>query len=227
MYGISQRIVDRIVGLRGTLHCLDHMNPQRSALVVVDMQNYFTKPGFQAEIPAAREIVPAINRAARGLRALGGTVVWIQTAADGAERDWSFNHRCMLGPARSSRRLAELAEGAEGYALWHEMEVGAGDLKIAKRRYSAFIQGSSTLEQELRKRAIGTVLIAGTATNVCCESTARDAMMLNFETVMLADALAAATPEMHAASLENCLMYFGDVMNVDEALARMKTVVPA
>ena len=221
MYGISQQIVDRIVRLRGSLHCLERMNPVRSALVVIDMQNYFLKPGFQAEIPAAREIVPAINRAARGLRNLGGTVVWIQTAADGADRDWSFNHQRLLGPARSSRRLAELAEGSEGYALWHEMQVDAADLKIMKRRFSAFIQGSSDLEPALRQRGIGSVLIAGTATNVCCESTARDAMMLNFETVMLADALAAPTPQMHAASLENCLMYFADVMNVDEALAGM------
>ena len=80
---------------------------------------------------------------------------------------------------------------------------------------------------ELRQRAIDTVLISGTSTNVCCGSTARDAMMLNFKTVMLADALAAMTTEMHMAALENCLLYFGDVMSVDEAVARMKPGVLA
>jgi nicotinamidase-related amidase len=65
------------------------------------------------------------------------------------------------------------------------------------------------------------VLIAGTATNVCCESTARDAMMLNFKTVKLADALAASNTAAHVATLANCLLYFADVMNVDEFIARL------
>ena len=227
MYGLSQRIVDLVIAHRGTLHCIERMDPERSALVVVDMQNYFTKPGFQAEIPAARAIVPAINRAARARRARGGPLAGVQTASPGAASDGGFLHQRMLGPARSKRRLIELAEGSEGYALWRELEVDAADLRITKRRYSAFIQGSSGLEKELRRRAIGTLLIAGTATNVCCESTARDAMMLNFEIVMLADALAALTPRQHAVSLENCLMHFGEVMSVDEALARMNPGVPA
>jgi ureidoacrylate peracid hydrolase len=64
-------------------------------------------------------------------------------------------------------------------------------------------------------------LIAGTTTNVCCESTARDAMMLNFKPVMLADALAAATPALHVGTLTSCLLYFCDVMEVDELTAYM------
>ncbi|MCC6472580.1 MAG: cysteine hydrolase [Burkholderiales bacterium] len=221
MYGIPQSVIDGVVAARGSLHCLDHIDPVRSALLVVDMQNYFLKPGFQAEIPAAREIVPAINRAARGLRERGGHVVWILTAADGAERDWSFVHQYLYAPARSARRLRELARGSQGHALWDALEPREGDLRVEKRRYSAFIQGSSDLEGRLRSRGLDTVLICGTSTNVCCESTARDAMMLDFRTVMLADALAAQKSEAHAGALANCLMYFGDVMNVDEALQRM------
>lgn len=221
MYGISQAIIERAVARRGRLHVIDRIHPRRAALVVVDMQNYFLKPGFQGEIPAAREIVPAINRAARAFRPGGGTVIWIQTASDGADRDWSFEHGFLLEPERSARRLKELAQGSEGFALWPELEVHGADLKVIKRRYSAFIQGSSGLERELRSRDIETVLIAGTATNVCCESTARDAMMLDFRTVMVADALAAHTPESHAGSLANCLLYFADVMDVDEVIARL------
>ena len=90
--------------------------PKVTALLVVDMQNYYLKPGFQAEIAAAREIVPAINRAARSLRTLGGSVAWILTAADGSDRDWSFMHECLMSPQRRARRLAGLARGSEGYA---------------------------------------------------------------------------------------------------------------
>lgn len=227
MYGISQHVIDSIVANRGKLHCIDRFEPECTALVVIDMQNYFMKPGFQAEIAAARDIVPAINRAARALRETGGTVIWIQTASDGTDRDWSFRHEYMLGATATARRMNELAEGSEGFALWPELEVGRTDLKLIKRRYSAFIPGSSDLERELRAREINTLLICGTATNVCCESTARDGMMLNFKTVMLADALAALTIEAHLGSLTNCLIYFSDVMSVDEACARMgKVSVP-
>ncbi|MBI2320441.1 MAG: cysteine hydrolase [Betaproteobacteria bacterium] len=221
MYGISQEVIERAVGMRGRLHCLERMDPARCALLVVDMQNYYLKPGFQAEIAAARDIVPAINRAARSLRGLGGRVVWILTAADGADRDWSFMHEYLMSPQRRARRMAELAQGSEGYALWPALETQADDLTVVKRRYSAFIQGSSTLERELRSRGIDTVLISGTSTNVCCESTARDAMMLDFRTAMLADALAAQNIQTHVGALANCLLHFGDVMNVDEALERM------
>ena len=128
---------------------------------------------------------------------LGGRVAWILTAADGTDRDWSFMNECLMSPQRRARRLAGLARGSEGYALWPALETQPGDLTVVKRRYSAFIQGSSSLERELRSGGIDTVLISGTSTNVCCESTARDAMMLDFRTVMLADALAAQNAQTH------------------------------
>jgi nicotinamidase-related amidase len=221
MYGIALETIDSILARRGKLHFLDRIDAGRTALLVVDMQNYFMKTGLNGEVAAARDIVPAINRAAQGLRARGGVVVWIQTDATGADRDWTFLHEDVMGPRRSARRLTELSAGAEGYALWPTLDTKPGDLRIVKRRYSAFIQGSSPLEAELRARNIDTVLVTGTATNVCCESTARDAMMLNFKTVMLADGLAASTQALHAGSLTNGLLYFCDVMNVDEALACM------
>lgn len=221
MYGVPQDILERVAARRGKLHCLERIDPVQTALLVVDMQNYFLKPGLQGEIPAARDIVPAINRAARALRQNDGAVVWIQTASDGADKDWSFMHRQMVAPERSKRRLEQLASGSEGYALWPHLDTHPGDLYVTKRRYSAFLQGSSVLEAELRGRSIDTVLITGTATNVCCESTVRDAMMLNFKTVMLADGLAAHTTAAHIASLTNCLLFFSDVMNVDEAIERL------
>lgn len=109
---------------RGRLHAYDTLHASRTALVTIDLPNYFVKDGFPSTVPAARGIIPAVNQAAQALRDKGGTVIRISTSSD-------------------------------------------------------------------------TMLIAGTVTNVCCESTARDAMMLNFKTVMLADALAAKLPTAH------------------------------
>jgi ureidoacrylate peracid hydrolase len=89
---------------------------------------------------------------------------------------------------------------------------------MEKNRFSAFIQGSSELAQVLRSRALDTVLITGTVTNVCCESTARDAMMLNFRTIMISDGNAAVTDEDHSASLCAFYLTFGDVMSTGEVI---------
>jgi ureidoacrylate peracid hydrolase len=71
--------------------------------------------------------------------------------------------------------------GDFGHALYPELDVAEGDLRVRKTRFSALIQGSSDLDALLRARGIDTLIVVGTATNVCCESTARDAMMLNYK----------------------------------------------
>ncbi len=68
------------------------------------------------------------------------------------------------------------------------------------------------------------MLIAGTATNVCCESTARDAMMLDYRVIMLSDANATWTDEEHAATLNSFMLFFGDVMTADEVSGRLVPV---
>ena len=76
-------------------------------------------------------------------------------------------------------------------------------------------------EARLRSHGFDTLLIAGTATNVCCESSARDAMMLNFKVVMVSDALGALTDAAHSATLLTFYGYFGDVLTTDEAVASL------
>jgi ureidoacrylate peracid hydrolase len=93
---------------------------------------------------------------------------------------------------------------------------------MMKNRYSALIPGSSALGRTLRGMGIDTVLIAGTKTNVCCESTARDAMMLDFKVVMVEDCCAALSDTEHQGALENIIQQFGDVMTADEVLARLR-----
>ena len=91
-----------------------------------------------------------------------------------------------------------------------------------KRRYSAFIQGSSDIELVLKDNGIETILVCGVATNVCCESTARDAMMLNYRTLMVSDGCATATDEEHANALKAFYLHFGDVQATDELCARLE-----
>ena len=224
---MSKRSVDRVVARLGRAHVYERFEAPRTALVVVDMQNYFMKPGMPACCDAARDIVPAVNGLAAALRLAGGAVMWIQTEAlPESAGDWKNLYE-IYAADKQKARLAELAKDAEGYRLWPALDVAPEDEVVVKLRYSAFIDGSSDIERRLRDRGIDTVLIAGVATNVCCESTARDAMMRDFRTVMVADALAAVTVEEHRASLETFYVYFGDVQTSDQVMDRLDTVVTA
>ena len=129
----------------------------------------------------------------------------------------------MATPAARARRAAAMSEGTVGNQLWPALDVQPADEVVRKYRYSAFIQGSSDLPARLRARGFDTVLITGTVTSVCCESSARDAMMLNFRTVMVSDGCAAMTDEEHAASLIAFYVQFGDVLTVDECIAGFAT----
>ena len=213
---IPQSIVDRVIARRGREHIHDDLDPARTALVVVDMQNAFMLPGVAHSLCLeAQEIVPNINRLAQALRETGGAVVWIQTAyTDETKKSWSVYYD-ISRPEQNAKRAEALARGSKGYELWETLDARPDDIYVEKNRFSAFIGGSSNIADILRAKNIDTILVTGTVTNVCCESTARDAMMCNFKTVMVADGNAAVTDEDHNNSLGAFYLTFGDVMSTD------------
>ena len=219
-FAIPPAIAARVAARCGTPHPFAQLDPARTALVVIDMQNGFMRRDVaHAWCPMAEHVVPAVNRLAAALREAGGAVFWVQNTFDArCETEWSVMQD-MATPAARARRAAAMSEGTVGHALWPALDLRAEDAVVRKYRYSAFIQGGSDLPRLLRARGLDTVLIAGTVTNVCCESSARDAMMLNFRAVMVSDACAATTDEEHAASLIAFHLQFGDVLTVSECVA--------
>jgi ureidoacrylate peracid hydrolase len=216
---ISQSVIDRVVARRGREHIFDNLMPAKTALVVVDMQNGFMVPELgHAACAMAHEIVPNINRLAKAVRDTGGRVIWIQTAYhDETLKSWSISYE-MVGKAGAERRKFSLSPQNRGYEIFPDLKVESDDLIVVKNRYSAFIQGSSNIEQVLNSHGLDTLLITGTVTNVCCESTARDAMMRNYRTIMITDGNAANTDEDHNAALNNFYLTFGDIMSTDFAI---------
>lgn len=220
---IPEHIRARVLKRQGRWNVHDDVPARKTAFVVVDMQNYFMAPGQQVEIPAARQIVPNVNRLAEALRKAGGLVVWIRTISnEDSFSSWSHFHDVLNTPQRKARRHEALQDGAFGSLLWPGLDVRPEDLVVAKTRYSAFIQGSSNLEAELRKRAITAVWIGGTSTNTCCESTARDAMLLDFRTTMVSDANADHNDAEHNATLINFCINFGDVASTEDLVQRLR-----
>ncbi len=214
---IPQHIVDTVVARRGAEHVYANLDPARTALIVVDLQNGFMMEGVaHALCETAREIVPNVNRIAETLRKAGGQVFWIKNTHDAdCLVSWSHFHEDLTTPERRPRRVESMSEGKLGHELWAELDVRPEDEIVRKTRFSALIQGSSDLEARLRARGIDTLIITGTVTNVCCESTARDAMMLNFRTIMVTDGNAANSDAEHNASLIAFYLTFGDIMDTD------------
>lgn len=222
---MSPAVIERARRRRGDIHPFAEFDPARTALLVVDMQNGFIDPALSTSVPVAREIVPNINRLADALRSAGGCVVWIKmTMGPEALAGWG---NWLDGFATSEMRAAfsaNLTEGTPGFELWPELELRDGDLTVVKNRFSAFIQGSSDIGDVLSARGLDTVLVTGTVTNVCCESTARDAAMLDYRVVMVSDANAARSDEEHNATLNNLFNIFADVQSTDEIVAYLDAV---
>jgi ureidoacrylate peracid hydrolase len=220
---IRKRIVDRVVARRGEVHWFASLEAAKTALVVIDMQSTFCMPGAPGEVPLARSIVPGINHLAARLRELGCPVIWVVHANSlhAGRSDWEvfFNHVVRNPEVR--RRMVESLDPAH-QTVWQDLVVAPGDVTLVKNRYSALAHGASTLERVLRNLNVDTVLVCGTKTNVCCDSTARDAMMLDFKSVMVSDCCAALSDEEHLASLETFIQQFGDVLTADEVLARLQ-----
>ena len=135
--------------------------------------------------------------------------------------EWSVAHE-MASPEMREKRIAALSEGTLGHQLWPDLDVRPQDEIVKKYRYSAFMPGTSELPDRLRARGFDTVVITGTVTNVCCESSARDANMTNFRTIMVSDGNAALSQEEHDTSLTAFYNTFGDVMDTDMIISGLR-----
>jgi ureidoacrylate peracid hydrolase len=219
---IRQEIADRVLQRRGRYHLFDRLDPARTALLVIDMQDAFCAPGGPVEVPVSRGIVAPINALTAKLRDLGVTIIWVlhSNSLIGGRSDWEIFFNSFVAEAVRQKTLESLA--AERQSLWSALETAPSDITVFKNRYSAFLPGASNVERILRDMGVDTVLIAGTKTNVCCESSARDAMMLDFKVVLVEDCCAALSDDEHRAALENVIQQFGDVMSTDEILARLR-----
>lgn len=196
---------------------VDGLDPRRTALIVVDMQNGFLLPDYPVGNPAAMAIVPGINRLSAGLRAAGGTVVFLQHTI-------SDEPRFALAPwqRRTSPRDAQggylLEPGKFAHDLSGTLDREPVDLLVLKYRFSAFLPNSSDLHDLLRSRDIDTLVITGTVTNICCESTARDGYMMGYRIVFVSDGTAALSDAEHNATLLTMTTMFGSVLTVAETL---------
>jgi ureidoacrylate peracid hydrolase len=214
---IPDAITDACIARRGRSHVFESIDPTRTALIVIDMQNAWVEPGVSMlEIPQSRTVIDNINRLASATRNAGGIVAWTQSTFPA---DWTHRMYEKFMPKQwRDRIIAETALGTHGHALSARMDVMPEDLKVVKTRPSAFIQGSSQLEEQLRIRGRDMLIITGTLTNACCESSARDAMALGFHNIIISDGTATRSDEEHNAALLNLCQLVADVRTTEDVI---------
>lgn len=223
---MPQYVIDRVMNKRGREHVFDAFDPKVTAFMVTDMQNAFVKGKVKAD--SAIAIMPNINLLAQKLRNMGGHVAWVQLQA-GDENGNSvaeLYHKYFFTPQGAEAHRSSLTPGDWGFELCEELDVQDGDIRSVKTRHSAFVPGHGDLHEQLQERGIENLLIGGTVTNFCCETSARDAMMLDYRVVMVSDCNAARFEEDHMNGLTTVFQSFGDVRDVPgslELLERGKT----
>jgi nicotinamidase-related amidase len=204
-WAIDEREYARQESRRGRRFAYETLDPVRTALVVVDMVSFFADAG-----PHFHGIVPNINAIAGALREAGGTVAWVRPEA-GPPSDWAIGFH---GPA-----VATMFAATGGTALFPELDAREDDVWAEKSAASAFFPGRSTLAAALASRNVDTVIITGTVTSVCCESTARDAATLGHRVVFVADGTADVRDSVRNATLRTVYRSVGDVRPTAEVLA--------
>ena len=202
-----------------------------TALVVVDMTNDFLEPGVPQECAAGREIIPRLAELIDVCRRAGVVVLYTSHMhrADGSDMGRmaeSFTHL-----VDSDRRPITLIEGTRGVEVVDALAPAPSEIVIRKSRYSAFY--NTDLETVLHTKGITTLIVGGVATNICCESTARDAMFRDYRVIFLSDGNAAldipdlgwgpiSHAEVQRVVLSTLAAGFCEVASVSDVIARVE-----
>jgi nicotinamidase-related amidase len=201
------------------MNSFNRIDAARTALLVIDLQKAFTLPEEVFGNEHACDILPNVNRLARAMRAAGAPVIFtrqtVTRAPPYAYPEWHYD----ASDPFVRRALESLTDGDPRHGLHDALEVEPGDIVMNKYRYSAFIRDSSDIETRLAALGVDTLIVTGTVTNVCCESTARDAYMLGYRVLFASDATAAKTDAEHNAALLNLRLNFADVKSTDALIA--------
>jgi ureidoacrylate peracid hydrolase len=222
------------------------LDPTKTAVIVVDMQNDFGSEGGMFEragidISGIREVVPAIARVLDAARTAGMPVVYLKMGfspdlADSGKPDapnWLIHAHFRVGDVVSAPDGSEsriLIRGTWNTEIIDELTPEDGDVVVDKHRYSGFFE--TELDSVLKDRGVSHLIFTGCTTSVCVESTVRDAMFRDYHCLVLEDCTAEPIGQglprsNHDASLLLVEVLFGSVTTSSSLLSAMQVSVPS
>ena len=199
--------------------------PEKSALVVVDMQNDFVRVGAPLEVPDARETIGVHLELLDWFRSRRRPVVFTRfVAGPSPTLMWKWSPEiappvCCCWPG-FMREYGDIEGERDCVAVIDELAPLPGEAQIDKYGYNAFHR--TRLTDLLAARGADTVVITGTVTQICVEDTARGAFHEGFQAAIVADAVSSYAPELQRASLQTLAMKYGRVVTADEALRELE-----
>jgi len=185
------------------------VDPRHTAVVVVDMQNDFCTPAL---LPNADRLMPRLRAFIGEARRAGARLVFTRVLHDETTDSPVWTSRYAVRPYRRSI----CRTGTPGADYHPDFRPEAGDIDVVKHRYSAFV--GTSLELRLRALGIQTLVMTGTATNICVESTLRDAFQRDLYIVLVDDCTGTDSEELHQGTLANVRSNFGLVASSDEVV---------
>jgi nicotinamidase-related amidase len=211
--GIPEKIVKKVVARRGRLHAFETIDSTATALVVIDLDE-----ATVANDEACQRMIATVNALAATVRETGGVVAWVLSRSVAMPKHFS----AILGTELATRYFNHGQPDGPGTRLWHALQKGEADIVATKSGASAFFPGKCDLKAQLDAYHIDTVLIAGAVTNICCESSARDAAELDYKVIMVSDALSGHAHGLHEATLATFYRIFGDVRPSEEVTGLLR-----
>ncbi len=186
------------------------LDPERAALLVIDMQQFFLDPESPSYTSGGTAIIPNVERLITAFREAGRPVIYTRhvhhpDGIDAGIMGWWWEGMCVEGSPESE--------------IHPQIAPLEGEKVVDKHRYSAFY--NTDLETVLRGLRVEDVVICGVMTNMCCESTARDAYYRDLRVFFLADATGAPDEDMQLASLLNLAYGFAYVTRSDRIIEKL------
>jgi nicotinamidase-related amidase len=186
------------------------LNVSKAALLVIDMQRFFLDPTSPSFTSGGLAIITHLKKLIYAFRMCNLPVIYTRHVhhpdmLDAGIMGWWWQGMCLEGSPESE--------------VHPELAPQPGEKEVLKHRYSAFY--NTDLETILRCLKVEDLVITGIMTNMCCESTARDAYFRDYRVFFLADGTGSITEEMHLASLLNLSFGFAWVTNVNSILAQL------
>lgn len=189
------------------------LDRERAALLVIDMQRDFVDQGAVMEVAAARHRIPAMRQIVDACRAASIPVIYTRHVLSD-----NFDISPLETTYQPRLRTTGMREGSAGMEIVAELAPLPGDVVVDKHRYDAFY--NTRLDTVLRNiRGTGkvdTVIIIGTVTSICCESTARSAFMRDYKVAFIGDANGGLDDASHNATLDVIGKVFGRVLTAGE-----------
>ncbi len=212
----------------------EKVRPEHCAVLLVDVQNDFCAEGGAMhregrDVTLAQAMIPRLSRLLDAARAAQVQCVWIRNVYNTGP-NWYLSE-VWLEQAKRRRKgnytQFPVCEPGAWNGDFYQIRPRENEVIVTKHRYGAF-EGTD-LDLVLRSKGIRTVIVTGIATNVCCETTARQAFLRDYYVVFTSDCTATFTPQMHETTLANIDQFFGEVATADQVMgcwqpARLRAV---